>query len=80
MSAHDDQPTQSVQSAINRADSAAYDAERDLNHAIADLHRIITRITDASNRLRTARVVLQQLEAMAVDHGLDHEIPYRGDL
>jgi hypothetical protein len=80
MTAHDDQPTQSVQSAINRADSAAYDAQRDLDQAISDLHRIITRMTDAGDRLRSARVVLQQLEALAVEKGLDHEIPYRGDL
>ena len=80
MTAHHDQPTQSVQSAINRADSAAYDAQRDLDQAISDLHRIITRMTDAGDRLRTARVVLQQLEALAAEKGMDYEIPYNGAL
>ena len=65
-----------VQSAINRADSAAYDAQSDVNRAISDLHRLMTRLTDASNRLRAARVELQRLDALAADHGADHEIAY----
>ena len=64
----------------NRADGAAYGAQRGLDEAVSDLHRISTRMTDAGNRLRTARVVLQQLEALAVEKGLDHEIPYNGAL
>ena len=65
-----------VQSAINRADSAAYDAQNDVNRAISDLHRLMARLTDASNRLRAARVELQRLDALAADHGADHEIPF----
>lgn len=65
-----------VQSAINRADSAAYDAQRDINRAIGELQRVMSQLTDAGNRLRAARVELQMLDALAADHGADHEIPF----
>ena len=47
-------------SAVNRADSQAHDAQRDIDRALRAINESLDKITDASTRLRAARVELHR--------------------
>jgi len=68
--------TQTVRSAINRADSAAYDAQRDVEICVKHIEDWLDRLKTATAELRQAREQLREAKQLADTHGLDHEIPY----
>ena len=70
---------QTLRSAINRADSAAYDAQQEVEKAVAEIESAIDRLTTGTNALREAHVELHRLQRLAKQVGMDHEVPYNGE-
>ena len=68
--------TQTVRSAINRADSAAYDAQQEVEKSVAEIEAALDRLATATENLRAAHARLRKMRQLADTHGLDHEIPY----
>lgn len=67
---------QSISSAINRADSDARDAERDIGECIKGIEEVLDKLSDATRRLRLSRRTLDQLAMLVDKHGAEHEVPY----
>lgn len=68
--------TTTVRSAIARADSAAYDAQQEVEKSVAEIEAALDRLAYATTDLRAAHDRLQKMQQLAATHGLQHEIPY----
>jgi prefoldin subunit 5 len=68
--------TTTLRSEINRADSDAYHAQREIEACVANIDRWLDRLREATTELREALDKLRKVQRLADEHGLDHEVPY----
>jgi uncharacterized coiled-coil DUF342 family protein len=65
-----------LRSEIDRADSDAYHAQREIEACVANIDRWLDRLREATTELREALDKLRKVQRLADEHGLDHEVPY----
>lgn len=70
--------TQTLHSALNRADSNVGDAQQEVEKAIAEIESALDRLSEGTVALRCAFAELHRLQRLAADYGPDHEVAYSG--
>lgn len=68
--------TTTLRSEINRADSDAYHAQREVEACVASIDKWLDRLGEATTELRESLARLRTVQRLADEHGLDHEVPY----